>query len=68
VIAAVLDPPLWIELPAVIVGALAGALFAQRRGLDVIGILALALVSGLGGGMIRDILLARVPLALRDAW
>ena len=67
-IAAVLDPPLWIELPAVIAGALAGALFAQRRGLDVIGILALALVSGLGGGMIRDILLARVPLALRDAW
>jgi uncharacterized membrane protein YeiH len=67
-IAAVLDPPLWIELPAVIAGALAGALFAQKRGLDIIGILALALVSGLGGGMIRDILLARVPLSLRDAW
>lgn len=67
-IAAVLDPPLWIELPAVIAGALAGALFAQKRGLDMIGILALALVSGLGGGMIRDILLARVPLSLRDAW
>lgn len=67
-IAAVLDPPLWIELPAVIAGAMAGALFAQKRGLDVIGILALALVSGLGGGIIRDVLLARVPLALRDAW
>jgi Glycine transporter len=67
-IAAGLDPPLWIELPAVIAGAMAGALFAQKRGLDVIGILALALVSGLGGGIIRDVLLARVPLALRDAW
>jgi uncharacterized membrane protein YeiH len=67
-IATALDLPLWIELPAVIAGALAGALFAQKRGLDAIGILALALVSGLGGGMIRDILLARVPLALRDAW
>ena len=67
-IAAVLDPPLWIELPAVIAGAVAGALFAQKRGLDVIGILALALVSGLGGGIIRDVLLARVPLALRDDW
>jgi uncharacterized membrane protein YeiH len=64
----VLAPPLWIELPAVIAGALAGALFAQKRGLDVIGILALALVSGLGGGLIRDVLLARVPLALRDSW
>lgn len=67
-IAAVLEPPLWIELPAVIAGALAGALFAQRRGLDVIGILALALVTGLGGGILRDVLLARIPLALRDSW
>ena len=31
-IGAVLEPPLWIELPAVIAGALAGALFAQKRG------------------------------------
>ena len=49
-------------------GALAGALFAQKRGLDLIGILALAMVGGLGGGIIRDVLLARVPLALRDPW
>ena len=51
-----------------IAGALAGALFAQKRGLDVIGVLALSLVSGLGGGMLRDVLLARVPLALQDSW
>ncbi len=62
----VVNPPVWIELPAVIAGALAGALFAQKRGLDVIGILALAIVSGLGGGMIRDVLLARIPLALQE--
>jgi uncharacterized membrane protein YeiH len=68
VIGAVLQPPLWIELPAVIAGALAGALFGQKRGLDVIGILALALVSGLGGGILRDVLLSRVPLALQDPW
>ena len=67
-IGAVLQPPLWIELPAVIAGALAGALFGQKRGLDVIGILALALVSGLGGGILRDVLLSRVPLALQDPW
>ncbi len=60
--AAVVNPPVWIELPAIIAGALAGALFAQKRGLDVIGILALAIVSGLGGGMLRDVLLARIPL------
>lgn len=63
-VGAVLEPPLWIELPAVV----AGALFAQKRGLDVIGILAPALVTGLGGGIMRDILLARIPLALRDSW
>ncbi|MGH2637153.1 MAG: trimeric intracellular cation channel family protein, partial [Actinomycetota bacterium] len=34
----------------------------------MIGILALALVSGLGGGIIRDVLMARVPLALREPW
>jgi uncharacterized membrane protein YeiH len=67
-IGAVLEPPLWIELPAVIAGALAGALFAQKRGLDVIGVLAMALVSGLGGGIIRDVLLGRIPLALRESW
>lgn len=67
-VAAVLRPPLWIELPAVVAGALAGALFAKNRGLDLIGILALGLVSGLGGGIIRDILLSRVPLALRSPW
>ncbi|MGH2677269.1 MAG: trimeric intracellular cation channel family protein [Actinomycetota bacterium] len=65
---AVLQPPPWVELPAVVAGALAGALFAQRRGLDVIGVLALALVSGLGGGILRDVLLARIPLALQESW
>ena len=64
----VLEPPLWIELPAVIAGALAGALFGRKRGLDIVGILALALVSGLGGGILRDVLLGRIPLSLRDAW
>jgi len=62
----IVNPPVWIELPAIIAGALAGALFAQKRGLDVIGILALAIVSGLGGGMLRDVLLARIPLALEE--
>ena len=65
-LAAVVNPPLWIELPAIIAGALAGALFAQRRGLDAIGILALAIVNGFGGGMLRDVLLARVPVALEE--
>ena len=62
----VLQPPVWIEMPAIVAGALAGALYAQRRGLDLTGVVALSLVSGLGGGILRDVLLARIPLALRD--
>lgn len=62
----VVNPPLWIELSAIVAGALSGAVFAARRGLDLVGVLAIALVVGLGGGMIRDILLASVPAALTD--
>jgi uncharacterized membrane protein YeiH len=40
--ATVLSPPLWIELSAIVAGALAGAVFAARRGLDLVGILAIA--------------------------
>lgn len=59
-----LSPPLWIELTAVVAGALAGAVFGATRGLDAVGIAALAVVGGLGGGVLRDVLLGTVPLAL----
>ena len=59
-----LSPPLWIELTAVVAGALAGAVFGATRGLDAVGIVALAVVGGLGGGVLRDVLLGTIPLAL----
>jgi uncharacterized membrane protein YeiH len=49
-------PPLFDAL-AISVGALTGALYATRKGFDVIGIVAIAFASGLGGGAIRDIVL-----------
>jgi uncharacterized membrane protein YeiH len=64
--ASIISPPLWIELSAIVAGALAGAVFSARRGLDLVGILAIAVVCGLGGGLIRDVLLATVPAALLD--
>jgi uncharacterized membrane protein YeiH len=60
-ICGVINPPSWIDLPAIVAGALAGALFAQRRGLDITCILALAPASGLGGGIRRDILVGELP-------
>jgi uncharacterized membrane protein YeiH len=59
-----LSPPLWIELTAIVAGALAGAVFGASRGLDAVGIGALAVVGGLGGGALRDVLLGTIPLAL----
>jgi uncharacterized membrane protein YeiH len=54
-----------VDLTSVFIGALTGALVARRLRYDFTGHWALALVSGLGGGLIRDVLLANgPPLAL----
>lgn len=65
--AAAVEPlqlPLAIDLTAVVVGALAGAGVAVRERLDVVGGLLLAVAMGLGGGVIRDVLLGQLPVAL----
>ena len=49
-------PPMFDAL-AISVGAPTGALYATRRGLDLLGILVIAFASALGGGAIRDIVL-----------
>jgi uncharacterized membrane protein YeiH len=63
-----LDATTWfdvIDLVGVFIGGLTGTLVARRHRYDITGIWALALVTGLGGGMIRDVLLqAGPPLAL----
>jgi uncharacterized membrane protein YeiH len=61
--------PIWIELVAVGVGAVGGAVFAvysedDRNEFDVLAAFVFALVMALGGGIIRDVLLNRVPAAL----
>lgn len=59
--------PNWTLYLAVIVGGIAGANYAARRGFDVIGVLALSVTTGLGGLLLRDILLGRGPIVLRDS-
>lgn len=46
----------------IIVFAISGALAAARAGMDVVGFSLLGVVTGIGGGSIRDILLGRLPV------
>jgi uncharacterized membrane protein YeiH len=46
--------PVWIDLGATFAFALTGALAAIKRDYDIVGLFSLALVSGIGGGLIRD--------------
>jgi uncharacterized membrane protein YeiH len=53
--------PAAVDLAAIVVGALTGGLLAAREGFAVSGVLLLAVSGGLGGGLIRDVLLADGP-------
>jgi uncharacterized membrane protein YeiH len=62
-----LKVPYVVDLAAIVVGALTGGLLAAREGFAVSGVLLLAVSGGLGGGLIRDILLAHgTPVALTN--
>ncbi|PAW69093.1 MAG: hypothetical protein B9S34_00170 [Opitutia bacterium Tous-C1TDCM] len=52
--ATVFTLPVWFDLGAVFAFALTGALAGIRRGYDIVGVFFLALVSSIGGGLIRD--------------
>jgi uncharacterized membrane protein YeiH len=56
-----------LDLTGVFANALLGGAVARSHGLDPVGFAVLAIVSGLGGGIIRDTLLQRgTPVALTD--
>lgn len=50
-----------LDIVGIFVFALSGCLVALRRGMDVVGVLTLGLVTGFGGGVARDILIADLP-------
>ncbi len=63
--------PLWADLLAVAIGATQGALFAAQfrdRRLDLLGVAIIGIATGLGGGLLRDILLSEIPAAFRSNW
>jgi uncharacterized membrane protein YeiH len=61
----VFEIPFAIEMTAVSFGALSGALHATRKGMDPVGVFTIAIVTSVGGGIIRDVLIqGRVPVFL----
>ena len=62
--------PLWLDLLTVGIGALQGALFAIfYKRFDLVGVIAVAIITGLGGGILRDLLLAiGRPAAMQDRY
>jgi uncharacterized membrane protein YeiH len=51
-----------LDFVGVAVFAVSGALAAGRKQLDLLGVVVLALVTAIGGGTIRDLLLGRHPI------
>ena len=62
----VLRIPMAVDLAAIVIGALTGGLLAAREGFAVTGVLLLAVSGGLGGGLIRDVLLDVPVVALTN--
>ena len=55
--------PVWLDLAGVFFFAVSGSLLAARKNIDIVGSLLLASLVGLGGGVIRDLILAGGPPA-----
>jgi uncharacterized membrane protein YeiH len=61
--------PLWVDLAAVVLFAITGAMAARDKRYDLVGALTLALAAGLGGALLRDgvFIPSGPPAALRDS-
>ncbi len=57
-----------LEVLAVFVAAVSGGLAAVRKRFDVFGVLVLAWITGLGGGILRDVLIGDLPPVGISSW
>ena len=61
--------PFWFEFAATITGGLSGGMSAVRARYDIFGTVAIACITGMGGGIIRDVLLQNYGLyAFQSPW
>ena len=60
--------PPWLDLAGIAVFALSGALLATRLRMTVVTVIFFALVTGVGGGSVRDLLIDAPVFWVRDPW
>ena len=58
----------FVDILAAIVFAVSGALVASRKGMDVMGFMWLAVITGVGGGTVRDLILDRSEESSAIRW
>lgn len=66
-----IDFPVWVNAIAIATGGIQGAMYAsgfRDRKLDLLGVSVIGIATGLGGGILRDLLLNRMPVALTENW
>lgn len=66
-----IEVPAWVDVAAVGVGSLQGAMYAAQfrdRQLDLLGVAMIGTATGLGGGFLRDLLLQRPLVAFSADW
>lgn len=57
-----------LDLVGIFVFAISGGLVAVRNQLDIVGVAGLAMATGLGGGVIRDVVIGAVPPPALADW
>jgi uncharacterized membrane protein YeiH len=57
-----------LDLAGIFVFALSGSLLAVRVRFDIVGVMVLAVITGIGGGIIRDVLIGDIPPASFRDW
>lgn len=53
-----------LQIMGTISFAVSGAMTAMRKGMDVLGVVVLGLITAVGGGALRDVMLGRTPPAI----
>lgn len=57
-----------LDLVSIGIGALFGSAIASKQKAPIVGVILLSVITALGGGMLRDVLLDTEVLALTNAW